>query len=559
MTRAFNKVRRSGEREGLSRGHRSADTSAGGHTSRGETRALDDPQRTVVLLYSLVEPDFPSVRTRLPLPLAPLAVARPLLGAGYKVEVVDQNVDPRPLDRLAAMPPPLFVGISCMGGYQITSAMALARKVAHLWPDVPRVWGGWNPTLLPELYEADDVAPIVDVVVRGRGEVPVLEIARRLEQGRDLDGIDGVSWRDECGAMQRNPDAPWYETPSRPALAYELLGNPDDYITGAGVLNYISSYGCPHRCSFCGIPAGTQTFRPLPNEHVVEDLVQASERGMHTIEFFDDNFFTDKRRALDLAQRLIEAGVELEWNTNARVDQFSKLSDDELALLVRSGYRRVNLGYETGDQQVADGVRKDIDLGEMDGLAERCRRAGIHISLNLMVGLPGEDTASLVRSLESLWRVHSIQPETSIAWYMFMPAPATPLWRQFAEQGLLTLPTTLAEHTQYQDLYLAHPWYYVSPARRVFRERRTKHKQIVWWYYIGWVAAEPHLAALKSLHRLRQRWGRWRFSGRHFALPLDWWAFTLADRLRWRWRWMLAALYRTRPLARWNLNRIRKG
>lgn len=520
---------------------------------------MDDSRRTIVLLYPRLEPDLPSTRARLPLPLAVLAVARPLIGAGYRVVIIDQNVDPRPMDRLRQVDEPLFIGISCMGGHQIGNAMALAKQVGQLLPDVPKVWGGWNPTLLPSLYEADDVAQIVDVVVRGRGEVPILEIARRLVDGRDLDQIDGVSWRDAHGVMQRNPDAPWYETPSRPPLPYELLDDLRDYTTAEGVLNYISSYGCPHRCSFCGIPAGTQTFRPLPTEHVVEDLLAAHGRGIRQIDFHDDNFFTSKDRVLDLARRLIAADVDLQWTSNGRLDQVSKLSDEELDLLVRSGYTCVNLGYETGDQAVADGVHKDIEVGQIDELARRCQQAGIQLSLNVMVGLPGESPESLVRSLETLWRIHSLQPDMVVCWYMFMPVPATPLWDQFAEQGLLTLPTTLEEHTHWQDLYLAHPWYYQSPSPRFFREWRHQHRQITWWFYVGWAAPPPRLELLTPLWRLLRRWCRWRFEKRRFALPVDWWLFSMGDRVRWRWRWLLAAVYRTPALARWNVRRIREG
>ena len=228
--------------------------------------------RTIVLLYPRAEPDWPDPRKLQGLPLAVLTIARPLVAAGYDVRIVDENVTPRPLDELRRLPRPLYVGISCLGGHPIRSGLRLARAAGRLWPGVPRVWGGWNPTLLPHLYEDARVADRVDVVVRGRGERQALAIARRLEAGRDLDGIAGVSWRDAEGRVRRGPE-PQLDDPSEAGpLPYDRIEDLSPYVTRHGALNYISSYGCPHRCSFCGIPVVTRTFRPTPTASVVGEL-----------------------------------------------------------------------------------------------------------------------------------------------------------------------------------------------------------------------------------------------------------------------------------------------
>ena len=419
----------------------------------------NDRAPLIVLLYPRVEPDMPHGTKLLGVPLPVLTLARPLLDAGYEVQILDENAEARPLERLDPQRRPVFFGISCIGGYQIVSGLRVARELGRRWPGVPRVWGGWNPTLLPELYERDDVADAVDVIVRGRAEHRVVELARRLASGASLDGLEGLAWREpgaDGSVVRRTPDAEVVHDPAPPRLPYELIPDLDAYSTRQGVLNVMSSWGCPHRCGFCGIPVGTRTFRPLDNDVVIEHLTHARDAlGVRTIVFFDDNFFTTKQRVLDLAERLVAAGLGLQWHSNGRLDQVLTLDVDELRLLRRSGCRSINIGYETGEQAVADDVDKDIQVGDVYELARRFAAADLALSLNFMVGLPAEDEGALVRSLETLKAIHALQPDLEVCWYLFMPPPHTPLWHRLVADGRLSEPRSLEEHVALQSLGVA--------------------------------------------------------------------------------------------------------
>lgn len=510
------------------------------------------PRQTVVLLYPRAEPDWPDPEKIQGLPLAVLTVARSLVAEGYDVRIVDENVERRPLDRLGEMPRPLFVGISVIGGYTIRAGMQLAEAVARLWPGVPRVWGGWNPTLVPHLYEDPGAARWVDVVVRGRGEATALAIARRLGAGEGLAGLPGVSWRGPDGTATREPDAPLDDPTHAGPLPYDLIGETSRYVTRHGMVNFITSYGCPHRCTFCGIPAYTRTFKPTDSGVVVEQLGLLTERGIRTFLFLDDNFFTSRDRVVDLAQRLIAADLGVEWHSNGRLDQVLALSEEELALAARSGCRSINVGLETGEQATADAIKKDVVVGDAEELARRFARTGIHLSINVMIGLPGETEASLWRSLESLKVLHAIQPDLEACWYMCMPAPGTEMWRDLVAQGVLTEPRDLLDHTRLQSLYLEHPWYYESPPRDVYREARSGQKALAWTFWMAYVAAPPGNALLRAPFgwlRARAR-RRWEVDRR--ALGVAWRVAFEWNRWRVRARWLRAALLRTRRLDAWD-------
>lgn len=510
--------------------------------------------QTVVLLYPRFEPDFPDPVKRTGPPLAPLTIARPLVREGYEVRIVDENVTPRAIDVLRDCPRPLWVGISALGGNTVNTGRRLAKWVRKLWPGVPIVWGGWNPTLLPHLYEHESAAPWCDAFVQGRGEAQALEITRRLAAGRrDFDGIPGVSWRDDRGVVHKSPRAPFDDPSESEILPYHLIEDLEPYTTKYGMISYISSYGCPHRCEFCGIPAGTQTFKWTRNDRVVSHLKHLVGMGMREVIFFDDNFFTSKRRVLDLARKILDAGLGITWHCNGRVDQVLRFSDEELRLVARSGCKSINIGYETGDQNVADGVTKDYEVGSIYDLAALMARCGVGLSLNFIVGLPGETPESLVESLESLKRIYAIQNDMDVSWYIFMPSPGTPLWAKMVRDGVMPEHDTMDVHGRFDTIFMEHPWYFWGPPRSLWKEWRAKHKAVAWYFWMAYAAPPPSNAVGRWAFGHLRRWCRWRFENRKFRVRADWLLAFYAHRATTLGRWFFKGLSRVRPF--WDVYR----
>src|SRR5659263_113380 len=137
------------------------------------------------------------------IPLSILAVAAPVHADGYEVILFDERLhDDAANDLLAAAEGALCVGVSTITGDQLKGAIRYSRLLKEHYPGMPIIWGGYHPTLLPELTAAE---PYVDAVVRGQGERPFQEIVARLEEGRGFDGITGVTYRDGSGESITNP------------------------------------------------------------------------------------------------------------------------------------------------------------------------------------------------------------------------------------------------------------------------------------------------------------------------------------------------------------------
>ena len=131
----------------------------------------------VLLLYPKTGFDYGS--TVAP-PHSLLAVAAPVLKAGYSVKLFDQRTQTINEDILSRFISNdlICVGISSMTGTQIRNALQFSRLIRKLTDGkVPIVWGGPHPSIIPEQTVMNEN---VDVVVIGEGEDSFLELVRAI-------------------------------------------------------------------------------------------------------------------------------------------------------------------------------------------------------------------------------------------------------------------------------------------------------------------------------------------------------------------------------------------
>ena len=152
------------------------------------------------------------------LPLELLQIAAFPDREGYEVVIIDAMVHDDYMARLMeACDGALLFGSSCILGYQVTHGAEVARAVRERFPQLPIIWGGWFPSVLPERYFVEGIA---DAVCLGQGEITFWEVVQALESGEDLANVPGlVVERDgkpvytehrPVVGFDKIPDAPWH-------------------------------------------------------------------------------------------------------------------------------------------------------------------------------------------------------------------------------------------------------------------------------------------------------------------------------------------------------------
>lgn len=470
-------------------------------------------------------PAFSSLEATAPLGI--LAVATPLLRAGYRVRIIDSTITgdfkARVLEELQGA---LCLAISLVTGPMIRETAQVARETKRLFPRLPVILGGWHPSLLPDQTLAADY---VDAVVVGQGEDAMLEVVGRLEQGASLSGIPGVGYK-EGGRLVFNGPRALKPLRDLPPKAYELADfDAYERVCGRRWAMYVSSLACPYNCAYCTNEAVYgRRWNALEAERVVEetsDLV--SRHRLQLVWVVDDNFLVDRGRALRIAEGLVRRGTAFEWSIQATTNLVARLSVDELKLLRRAGLTQICHGAESGSHEVLGLMNKDFQKVEtIYDAAEKCARAGIRPSFNIIFGFPGEGEKDRRQTVALIMDVCRRYPGAEFWTNIFTPYPGSPIMRRAAELGI-QVPATFEGWADFFPRYTVLPWLNGRRHRRVQVMRdylRLAFTRVP-------IASDRRSALTRRVHQAISIPARWRLDHDVFALPFEIWLKNAVGRL----------------------------
>lgn len=459
-------------------------------------------------------------------PLCILALAAPLLHDGFEVVMVDGAIHPDAPQRiLQHCGDALCLGISVLTGPMITAALHVARIVKAARPDLPIIFGGWHPTLAPHQTLENE---LVDVVVRGPGELTLLEIVQRYRAGQDLDGIDGLSYKRD-GKIIHNRERAVARLMDLPAPAYHLADfDAYERVSGIRKLTYATSVGCPYACNYC-----TDTvfyhrrFNAYSADHVVKELVELVKKyRIQEVALFDSNFPVDVKRAVAIARGIYESGVRFTWTFQASTDFLSRMSDDEVRMMSASGVRFMGFGTESTSESVLKLMNKRHQrLSEMYETARKAELGGIRVSFNLIFGYPGETEKDRIETLQTMNAIAKKHRNVSFSPNIFTPYPGIPIWPQLKEMGVQE-PASLEE---WADLPLGRnilPW---------LRGAELRHLERMLNYFMinNTIRKSMQRTTItgRCVNALLSAPMAWRLRSRVFFFPWEVWVARATDRL----------------------------
>jgi hypothetical protein len=267
-------------------------------------------------------------------------------------------------------------------------ARLMAKRVHEMDRDLPVIAGGIHPTLADRhILETTDV----DCIVRGEGERIFPELLSSIENGRALDEVDGISYR-ENGKIVINRDR-------QPLSPEELNDNPLPALDllPTGIYSKIcveTSRGCRFNCIFCTL-ASRGTWRScLPQaalkrfEHAIE-YEGKLRRGKRNLSIVDGNFAGSRKRSEEILQGLkaMDTGDFL-IDFEARVDDL--IRSDILDLCAGLPLDFILAGIECGYPSGLRRIRKGIDMQMVERCAGRAQEKGIAVYYSFILGFPWE-------------------------------------------------------------------------------------------------------------------------------------------------------------------------
>lgn len=278
-----------------------------------------------------------------------------------------------------------------------------------------------------------DRAPAVDFVARNEFDFTLKEVA----EGRALASVAGLSYRDGARTIVHNPERAPLENMDELPFVSEVYARDlriEDYFIGYLRHPYLSLYtgrGCRSRCTFCLWPqtVGGHRYRTRSVGHVAAEIAWAKAALPQVREFFfdDDTFTDDLPRAEAIAREMSRIGVT--WSCNAKAN----VPRRTLEVLRDNGLRLLLVGYESGDQQILNNVKKGLRLDVARRFTQDCHDLGITIHGTFILGLPGESRETIEETIRFACELDPHTIQVSLA----APYPGTELYQQAVQNGWL--------------------------------------------------------------------------------------------------------------------------
>lgn len=358
---------------------------------------------------------------------------------GYNVKVKYYNS----FERVSELLPELIKRFSCsIVGFYVDSdnVWALRNLIPLLQKSYPKlhiILGG--PQVTGDPIGTLKLVPGVSCGVIGEGEIPFLRLLQASDWDDDvLSKIDGLVYLNPKNQLIINKpqrqctNIDEYRFPRREKYCLD-----PDRITFPQL---VTGRGCMGRCAFCY--EGNRehaNLRVRSLESCLEEidyLVQTYH--IKYINIVDDTFILNKRRTEDFCNRLIDKYQgNLKWYCEARVDVLAK-NIDVLPLLKQAGLIKIQLGGESGCQEILDAYNKGITVEELEYVTRKIADVGIpYIYINFIIGGAFETESTFDRTLSFAKKLMRIAPGcVEVTSSVFTPTPGSPMYIHPEKYGL---------------------------------------------------------------------------------------------------------------------------
>ncbi len=311
---------------------------------------------------------------------------------------------------------------------------------------------GAHAAVLPE--ETLRCSSAIDWVGRKEFDYTCKEVA----EGRPLSEIAGLSYR-KGDKIVHNPERELIKNMDDLAWVVDVYKRDlqiENYFIGYLDHPYVSVYtgrGCPAQCTFCLWPQtiGGHRYRVRSPENVAAEIAHAKKLFPQVKEFFfdDDTFTANMPRAREIAKRLKPLGVT--WSCSSRAN----VTYETLKVMKDCGLRVFMVGYESGNQEILDRIKKGIQIEQAKQFTRNCHELGIKIHGTFILGLPVETKETIEQTINYAKELDVFSLQVSLA----APYPGTELYQQAKQNGWFVRKdeTAILHQDGLQDAALEYP------------------------------------------------------------------------------------------------------
>jgi predicted DNA-binding transcriptional regulator len=195
---------------------------------------------------------------------------------------------------------------------------------------------------------------------------------------------------------------------------------------GYFIANCIEVHNCDWPQTFM-----SRLYRTRSPKNFVDELEFIANEMPEIKEIFieDDTFTINKQRVVEICDLIKERKLDIIWSANVRADiPFSVLKK-----MKEAGCRILIVGFESGNQQILNNIKKGITLEQAEKFTEAAKNAGLKIFGCFMIGLPGETKETIEQTFQF---AKKLNPDMAF-FQQAVPFPGTEFYNWAKQNGYL--------------------------------------------------------------------------------------------------------------------------
>ncbi len=363
---------------------------------------------------------------------------------GVEIDVVDgcatSQSPAEVFDRVVDFKPKLLIVDTSTPS--VYSDIRFAAGIKQALPNcLVAVVGPHVTATIPETFEyAAGNQLELNLVLNGEYDSTVKNLVERLKNGEDWTTLAGLAYIDSSGSVTDNGKAPPINNldsiPFVTEIYSKYLDIPRYFMahTKYPMVTVITGRGCPNHCTFCQLPQVMygHTYRTRSVTNVVDEFEFISKHlsSVKGVMIEDDTFTANQARVKEICQEIIKRGIRnLEFTCNARAD----VKRETLDLMHQAGFRMMCVGFESGDQDTLNKMRKGTKQNIILDFVKNSKESKVKVHGCFMYGNREETYQTMNRTLDFALSLDI----DSAQFYPIMVSPGTADYDYYKREGML--------------------------------------------------------------------------------------------------------------------------
>jgi anaerobic magnesium-protoporphyrin IX monomethyl ester cyclase len=332
-------------------------------------------------------------------PLGLAYIASNLEKHGYSVDIVDFEVEEKPLPYWLNKYEPRHLGISGTSHTRFES-FRLAKEAKDFASEIVTIYGGVHASFTA----ANTLQRIaeIDYVVCGEGEETTVALLDVLSEHTSPECVCGICYREGNDIVETPRAQRVVPLDGLPRPAYHLLNMTQyslqmEFLDCRGI-SLLTSRGCLARCSFC---SASRMFEHRVTTHAASRIVDEicflfGTYGYQGLKIFDSTFTMKKQHVYGFCDEITDRRMNFPWECEIRI---GTVDQEMLEKMRDAGCYYVNFGIESASQRVLDIMRKGIRIDQAVKALDLCNNVGLRTKVFFSFGHIGETMADVDKTL----------------------------------------------------------------------------------------------------------------------------------------------------------------